>query len=39
MVQVEAQGFRTSVQNDVTLQVNQKIRADFVLVVGAVARP
>jgi Carboxypeptidase regulatory-like domain/TonB dependent receptor len=38
VLQVEAQGFRTSVQNDIKLLVNQKYRADFVLVVGAVSQ-
>jgi len=37
-VQVEAQGFRTSVQTGVKLLVNQTYRADFKLVIGAVAQ-
>ena len=37
-VQVEAQGFRTSVQTGIKLLVNQTYRADFKLVVGAVAQ-
>src|SRR5207247_2563202 len=35
-VQVEAKGFEKSVQNGVKLLLNQKYRADFKLVVGAV---
>jgi hypothetical protein len=35
-VQVEAPGFRTSVQTAVKLLVNQKYRADFTLVVGTI---
>ncbi len=38
VVQVEAQGFRTSVQNAIKLLLNQNYRADFVLVVGAVSQ-
>ncbi len=37
-VQVEAPGFQTSVQNDIKLLVNQKYRANFTLVVGAVSQ-
>lgn len=37
-VQVEAPGFRTSVQTGFKLLVNQTYRADFKLVVGAVAQ-
>src|ERR1700737_307808 len=37
-LQVEAQGFRASVQTGLKLLVNQKYRADFVLVVGAVSQ-
>ncbi|MGH9504121.1 MAG: carboxypeptidase regulatory-like domain-containing protein [Terriglobales bacterium] len=37
-LQVEAQGFRTSVQNGIKLLVNQNYRADFKLVVGAVSQ-
>jgi Carboxypeptidase regulatory-like domain len=37
-LQVEAQGFRTSVQTGLKLLVNQKYRADFTLVVGAVSQ-
>src|SRR5205814_8933971 len=35
-VQAEAKGFEKSVQNGIKLVVNQKYRADFKLVVGAV---
>ena len=35
-VQVEAKGFEKSVQNGIKLLLNQKYRADFKLVVGAV---
>jgi Carboxypeptidase regulatory-like domain len=35
-LQAESLGFRTSVQSDIKLLVNQKFRADFKLVVGAV---
>jgi hypothetical protein len=35
-VQAEAPGFQTSIQADIKLLVNQKYRADFKLVVGAV---
>ena len=38
VLEVEAQGFRKSVQTGITLLVNQKYRADFVLVVGAVSQ-
>jgi Carboxypeptidase regulatory-like domain len=37
-VQVEAQGFRTTIQNGIKLVVNQRYRADFKLAVGAVAQ-
>jgi hypothetical protein len=35
-VRVEAPGFRAAVQTEIKLEVNQKYRADFKLVVGAV---
>ena len=35
-IQAESLGFRTIVQSDIKLLVNQKYRADFKLVVGAV---
>ena len=35
-LQAESLGFRTSVQSDIKLLVNQKYRADFKLVIGAV---
>jgi carboxypeptidase family protein len=35
-VRVEAPGFKAAVQTDIKLEVNQKYRADFKLVVGAV---
>jgi hypothetical protein len=35
-VRVEATGFRAAAQNDIKLEVNQKYRADFKLLVGAV---
>ena len=38
VLEVEAQGFRKSVQTGIKLLVNQKYRADFVLVVGAVSQ-
>ena len=37
-LQVEAQGFRTSVQTGLKLTVNQRYRADFTLVVGTVSQ-
>ena len=37
-IQTEAPGFQTSVQTGITLLVNQKYRADFKLVVGAVSQ-
>src|SRR5450755_4625286 len=37
-LQVEAQGFRTSLQTGIKLLVNQNYRADFTLVVGAVSQ-
>jgi Carboxypeptidase regulatory-like domain len=38
LLEVEAQGFRKSVQAGIKLLVNQNYRADFVLVVGAVSQ-
>jgi hypothetical protein len=38
ILQVEAQGFRTSVQTGLKLTVNQRYRADFTLVVGTVSQ-
>ena len=38
VLEVEAQGFRKSVQTGIKLLVNQNYRADFVLVVGAVSQ-
>ena len=38
VLEIEAKGFRKSVQTGITLLVNQNYRADFVLVVGAVSQ-
>ena len=38
VLEVEAQGFRKSIQTGIKLLVNQNYRADFVLVVGAVSQ-
>ncbi len=38
VLEVEAQGFRKSVQAGIKLLINQKYRADFVLVVGTVSQ-
>src|SRR6266567_3252934 len=37
-IRVEAKGFRTSVQRDIQLEINQRLRLDFALEIGAVSQ-